>query len=394
MSTDDSHLLSPDQMASLSDIPTPACSVPSAVCAVCSSVIGHNAFTITCSICVSPTHLSCLVNQCKALSQKNKPTLEWLQGFIHETNLHYDCKCCVGNPMQSLSVGNSLLNINNYDVQFGDLTNKIQAVSKRIDELQTNLLKGMKNLQPLYNDCLQSTDVNDDPQKNIKPDQMSYAQITSANLTAVVENAVNKSIMATHDDKLASTSVMIFGLTETRNDLAKVRRLLNDDGVNSIVRVQRIGKSPKRSDPLAPVSRPIKVELCSKEDCDWVLRNSKSLINKAQYAHVKISKCLNTQERQKLKELRDQCSLLNIKAAKCSDGKNRYVVINEHIMKRGDDGKLERFFATSTAATTLDKPDHPKVSSPSSVSISAPSAGKNTALQPKNTNGGGHVAPI
>ena len=80
---------------------------------------------------------------------------------------------------------------------------------------------------------------------------------------------------------------MIYGLPESKNDIIQVYRLPEDD-INSVVHVQRLGKTPSASSSFSnqpgsrSVCRPLKVELASNKDRDWVLRNDKMLNNSLQ----------------------------------------------------------------------------------------------------------------
>ena len=59
---------------------------------VCSSIVGHKAFTC-CSVgCGESAHQSCLVSKYKnSGSTALRNSLEWLQGFIQQSSLHYSC---------------------------------------------------------------------------------------------------------------------------------------------------------------------------------------------------------------------------------------------------------------------------------------------------------------
>ena len=140
-------------------------------------------------------------------------------------------------------------------------------------------------------------------------------------------------------------SIIIFGLQESKNDINQVRRLLEDD-IDSVIHIRRIGKSLKSGTKQAP--RPIKVELKCAEDKNWVLHNSRMLINTFGDNNIRIARCLSTAELDKLKNLRCECSRLNTSSATVANGKNKIVVINPRTMERLQNGTLISFTLPST----------------------------------------------
>ena len=104
-----------------------------------------------------------------------------------------------------------------------------------------------------------------------------------------------------------------------------------------------------------------------------------------------------------LKEARSECAKLNSTAIKCTNGRDRFVIINERIMKRLDDGKLVRVAkdlpaSAATRAATHSSPSAPSAPSPvplSSTSTSSESSltASSTLSTSKNDAGGSQVAP-
>ena len=135
-------------------------------------------------------------------------------------------------------------------------------------------------------------------------------------------------------------SIIIFGPQESKTDINQVRRLLEDD-IDSVVHVRRIGKSSKSGTKQTP--RPIKVELIYVEDKNYVLHNSRMLINAFGDNNIRIARCLSTDDLDKLKNLRSECSCLSNLSAKVANGKNKFVVINQRIMERLHNGTLISF---------------------------------------------------
>ena len=93
------------------------------------------------------------------------------------------------------------------------------------------------------------------------------------------------------------------------------------------------------------VCRPLKVEHASNKDRDWVLQNAKMLIAAYKNGQVRIAKFLSTSELEYIKKLRADCALLNMSSA-CfsSDGRSKYVVIDDRIMESLDSGKLAPYY--------------------------------------------------
>ena len=64
-------------------------------CSICFFIVGHKTFTCCCIGCGQSAHLSCLViinKDSGAVASKNN--LEWLQGFIQQSSLYYNCQRC------------------------------------------------------------------------------------------------------------------------------------------------------------------------------------------------------------------------------------------------------------------------------------------------------------
>ena len=101
-----------------------------------------------------------------------------------------------------------------------------------------------------------------------------------------------------------------------------------------------------------------------------------------------------------LKEARSDCAKLNSTAIKCTNGRDRFVIINERIMKRLDDGKLVRVAKDLPASATTRAATHSSPSAPSPASLSSTSTSSASSLTAsstlstsKNDAGGSQVAP-
>ena len=179
---------------------------------------------------------------------------------------------------------------------------------------------------------------------NSKTDKAkSYSDVVGSDLSSVVKCVVTASIKEQKLEEKSNCSVIIFGLEESKNDIKKVYSLLqcdmNDD---YIVQLYRIGKVKPKSTSWnkdtnkteVPKFRPIRVQFNRESDRLWVLQNAGWLIKSAKLSSsVRISKCLNSSELENLRNKRLKCAKMNAEASKCPNGKDRYVVINNEIMK-------------------------------------------------------------
>jgi hypothetical protein len=142
------------------------------------------------------------------------------------------------------------------------------------------------------------------------------------------------------------------------------------------------------------------VEVWSHHERDFILQQARFL---CESSRLRISKYLNSADMTVLKETRSECAKLNSTTVKLANGRDRFVVINERIMKRLDDGKLVRYThePSSTAASNdVSKPqsspqtsskngsDHSQVAPPSQSVI-----GHSNLQVPKNGQEGSQVAP-
>jgi hypothetical protein len=176
--------------------------------------------------------------------------------------------------------------------------------------------------------------------------QKSYAEVTSVDIfKKAVQCVVTENLKSRSNDDKADVSVMIFGLPESKSDVAKVKKVLKND-IQLIVYIQLIGKSTKHTSTTADQTlgcvtpRPIKVELKCIEDKNWVLHNAKSFVTAYVLSSIRIAKCFTLIEVEKLKKTRNDYSHLNASSTKLVRRKNRFVVIDRRIMERQDKGAL------------------------------------------------------
>ena len=89
--------------------------------------------------------------------------------------------------------------------------------------------------------------------------------------------------------------------------------------------------------------QPLKVIFLSRGDRDCVLKSVNVIVTSAEKTlpGIYITKLFNTDEMGIIKKLCLQCHDMNAaESAKCPDGRDRFVVIDNKIMKRQDDGIL------------------------------------------------------
>ncbi len=87
--------------------------------------------------------------------------------------------------------------------------------------------------------------------------------------------------------------------------------------------------------------RPLKVELQSAADRNYVLASSKYIKNINTAPKVSFGKWLSRDELVKVKAIREKCIELNSRATPLQDGRQPYVVRNGRLMSRDSNGKLQ-----------------------------------------------------
>ncbi len=148
---------------------------------------------------------------------------------------------------------------------------------------------------------------------------------------------------------------------EGKNDFNNAYKILQCDEYNDcIVQVTHLGKKVL-ADGIEHKSgnRPLRVELKSKHDRDWVLQNAKYLAKdaKSSFKDIKIVKCLGQSERESLKDVRMECVKLNNSVQKTVSGKEekeKYFVLNCRIMERLSNGKMVPFKRKSIGGSAID----------------------------------------
>ena len=117
------------------------------------------------------------------------------------------------------------------------------------------------------------------------------------------------------------------------------------------------------------------MQLSSDIECQQVLVNTKRLKEDPSLARISIAKWLSRAEVDKVKHLRKQCCDLNKDCPPDVSGRKLYMVISGRLMKRVEDGKLQRIPPTT----------------PTNTSIAFPLS---SAGSQKKEEGGSQVAPI
>ena len=128
---------------------------------------------------------------------------------------------------------------------------------------------------------------------------------------------------------------------------------------DTIVKTIRLGK--KSTDSIKTVKTqcwPVKVELKSKCDRDWVLKHAKYLVKSFGNTKISITKCLNSFELDRIKQLRAKCAKLNsinpkVKEADGCNKHEKFFIFNGRIMERLDDGRMVRHTSNHTSNATI-----------------------------------------
>ena len=302
-------------------------------CSSCKGSVKAGQHALCCSHCDTMIHLTCSLKLFKeATNEPLKNKIDWLQEFITFSSLIYQCKACTEKLK---TVPTSVIDAN---TKVNDDIFNIKQSIATLDGKISSILSSIS----LCNGGSQSSTT------STSTSVPTFAEVTSADIANVVQRDVSHSLRSKTDDDLANSSIIIFGLPESNNDLTKVRRLLEDD-IQSVVRVQRIGKFSKPTQQVTDADkarkssstiRPLRVQLKQVEDRYWVMQNAGSLIRAFGNSGVHIAKCLTTKELDILKSQRSECSRLNSFVPKLNNGNNRLVVVNCKIMERSEGGHL------------------------------------------------------
>ena len=325
---------------------------------------------VRCAQCNQLVYVRCLLHQFKQTdSDPCRNSAEWLREFIEFSHFQYCCPSCsmaktdnscamkqqvtADVSAQASTVSAKTTVIQSLQPVMDELRKQTDSVDQRVNALSKELLDKMSSLFPTNLLNVASISENSSGSagvSNAKSDKtglVSYAHVLSKNITddisKAVKRVVSESIKEQNNDGMINTSVIVYGMPESKHDLTEVRKLLeDDDDVDSIRKISRLGK------PLFAAAhtkssmriRPIKVELKSISDYEWVLRNARRLTCASK---IRIAKCLSSSELESLRDCRAECARLNESATKCNNGALKYIVINSHIMERAEGGKLIRY---------------------------------------------------
>ncbi len=337
-------------------------------CVICESAIGHKANVCNCVGCAGLAHTACLVSKYKESNVATcalKNSLEWLQGFLQHAGFHYTCQHCASSSNTGFSsvaaragissgiaatVGKKIDNdgVSQLQNDVANLQISIKAISSSL-ELITHELCDLKNLQPFSVPDVSAPPLQDGASSSessrpatVRP--MSYASVVSSTLTDTVKKAVADSIKDRDSVLRDSSSIMIYGLTESRYDLQNVTNIFNAISVSGCepVSCYRLGK--RADDASSDRCRPLKVILSKPSDRSLVLLSAKKLKGHKSFSKVRISKYLSGEELDRLKQTRTQCKQLNDSS---SSVEKKFVVINGKIMTKAADGKLKPYTQAS-----------------------------------------------
>jgi hypothetical protein len=169
-----------------------------------------------------------------------------------------------------------------------------------------------------------------------------YSNVAVAGLDSVVKQAVESVLTKQKRDDCSRVSVVLYGLQESGHDHQDVRNIAHMGFFDvTIASIARLGRPAVRvGGDAVPKARPLKVELSSLSDKDYLLSLSKDLKWHKKYKLVRISPYLTQDEMKKVNILREEQYKLNL-ALPVADGiKPKYVVISGRLMRRCDSGKL------------------------------------------------------
>ena len=318
----------------------------SSVCTACTSTKVQQ--LLACGQCSESIHLGCVLKQFK--ESKNEPLknrIEWLYNFTTFSSLIYHCKTCAAKG----TIFNELQTVTkDYEKSISALdarmSKDIQNVKQSIEALDIKLSNILTSIS-LCNGGdgnsktkqLTSTNVND----SIKvtsctglPASITYAQIMTKNISDVVKTAVADSMRKQRKNDSDRSSIVLFGLQERKEDLKKVKLVLDPVGCDSkVVKIARLGASLDKSQHQpngknSEKQRPLKVELSSEADSRYVLMHSKLLKSNPKFAKVR-------------KTVRIKCDELNKNCSADENGRKPFVVWSSKIMKRDSNGKFSIF---------------------------------------------------
>ena len=142
--------------------------------------------------------------------------------------------------------------------------------------------------------------------------------------------------------------------------MAKTKKILETIGYNGpIVCVQRLGHINNSSNGELKIKKvwPLKVELSSMADCQYILSQAKWLKKNQATTKLYISPILLSSELEKVKTLRRRCDALNKMALPNKAGQNRYTVLSGRLFYCAENGKLELYHDdASNLVTTKNGP--------------------------------------
>ena len=218
---------------------------------MCKGMLKSGQATLRCIHCGEAIHLAFQLKQFKdAGNEAPKNKIEWLGDFIKFAALAHRCKACQENQRNcaASSVVTATASDPQVSQEIANMKQSIAALDSKISSVLTSISSINGNLF-----CAQKKDVssaNHITASSEKSDIVkSYATTVGCDLPSIVKTVVNESVKAQRNNERDKSSVVIYGLQESNNDLAKVRGLLQVcDCADSVVRISRLGKPVAGSD--------------------------------------------------------------------------------------------------------------------------------------------------
>mgnify|MGYP000626795235 CR=1 FL=1 len=289
---------------------------------------------------------------------KNKITR--LEEFIKMCSLFYHCKKCLDlsakvlNQRLSLNkdcdevstqvnkqvdISSTLLLTNGIQTQLMNSTDQICAqiadIGSRIDSLQAGLHEKLNAFDQFK---LPDVKQNDNKTSIVKP-QLSFADVVASD---IVKNVVSQTIKEQQKVDSDICTIVVYGFPEDGNDYYDLLNMFDFLECNcKIVRYSRFVRVVKKDNTFS--GRPIKVELRSSGDVNFVLSCAKQLSKDAYYSGVYVNKWLSEEEMKNVKYLCQLCFDLNKTLPTDKRGRKPFVLISGKIMKRNAQGKLQTY---------------------------------------------------
>ena len=220
---------------------------------------------LTCIGCNGQAHIACVIRHYNKEKPKStcKCAAEWMFNFFKLSHFRYIYHACHEKAGgKSFSPSSSILHNSakslKQDIACNEMINKtLEQLSADVKQMHIQIIKitaKMNNSVPTahivtFDDLLSqqgtaSVSTSQPQDAHVNPDgHKTYAAACSAEIKQMVKSAFVESIKEQLSSERDSTSIVIYGMSESINDEKNVHDLFKDTTCKgSIVRVYRIGK--------------------------------------------------------------------------------------------------------------------------------------------------------